>query len=271
MSSPEPFKIFTDGSSLSNPRVGGIGIRYVYIDESGDEQTTDFQEPGYKSATNNQMELQACIFGLINCINIPEAAAASEIIVCTDSLYVVDNINSAKFDWPKTKWRTTAGRPVLNADLWKDLVKAIRKTNKRVSFQWVKGHAKNQHNKAVDNLAKLSARNASKLPLSVIHVRRKKTSESVDVGSVKIEGQTFTIRIITTEYLEVQKLWKCKYEVVSKTSPYFAKVDLIFSVELLEAGHTYRVRVNRETDNPSIVRMIRELKGRKRVERANPR
>lgn len=60
----DAINVFTDGSSFSGPRVGGIGIRVVTVDESGNEVVEDHAQPGYRGATNNEMELQACIEGL---------------------------------------------------------------------------------------------------------------------------------------------------------------------------------------------------------------
>src|SRR5674476_981925 len=56
--------IYTDGSSFSSPRTGGIGMRLVLVDTCGRERVHDFCPPGYKGATNNQMELKACIMAL---------------------------------------------------------------------------------------------------------------------------------------------------------------------------------------------------------------
>jgi ribonuclease HI len=53
----EALNIFTDGSSYSTPRRGGIGFRLVFVDISGDEQVENHQPPGYRGATNQQMEL----------------------------------------------------------------------------------------------------------------------------------------------------------------------------------------------------------------------
>jgi ribonuclease HI len=38
--------IYTDGSSLSGPRRGGIGIRFVTINDSGDEVTQGYGTAG---------------------------------------------------------------------------------------------------------------------------------------------------------------------------------------------------------------------------------
>ncbi len=67
------------------------------------------------------------------------------------------------------------------------------------------------------------------------------------------------IKVITDEFLTTQRIYKYKYEVISKGSRYFGRVDVIFSSELLKAGHHYEVRVNKQTGNPNIVTVIREL------------
>lgn len=55
----DALNIYTDGSCLSNPRRGGIGIRYIVINAAGDEEWIDECPAGYKQATNNEMELMA--------------------------------------------------------------------------------------------------------------------------------------------------------------------------------------------------------------------
>lgn len=70
--------IFADGSSLPRPRRGGIGIRFVTTNALGDEVIEDHYLPGYKGATNNQMELMACIKALdIACAAFFDLEAAS--------------------------------------------------------------------------------------------------------------------------------------------------------------------------------------------------
>lgn len=57
----DALNIHTDGASLSNPRRGGIGIHYIVINAAGDEEWIDECPLGYKQATNNEMELMACM------------------------------------------------------------------------------------------------------------------------------------------------------------------------------------------------------------------
>jgi ribonuclease HI len=255
----DALNIYTDGSSFNAPRRGGLGIRFILVDRAGNERLLDSCHPGYRGATNNQMELEACLIALNEARQQGLIHGLSKIVVHTDSMYVYDNINKAIFEWPKTKWHTRSGTPVLNVDLWKKLVKAIKAAGCRVEFKWVKGHSKDPNNKAADRMARQSAKLPLGLPLSQVSVRRKRTTESGARGSVSMLGQRLSIRVITCEYLHQQKIWKLKYEVVSKASPYYGKVDTIFSDSLLGDGHSYYVRVNDETRNPRVVRVFREL------------
>lgn len=254
--------IFTDGSSYSAPRKGGMGIRFVVINQEWHEESYDLEILGHKGANNQQMELQACVEAfeyLLSKYSPIDIRQYARVIVMTDSKYVVENFQRAKYDWPRSKWQTRDGAPVANAQIWKNLVRKTTKLQKPVDFRWVKGHKSSVHNKAADKLAKTSAKGVLRPPLSVVSVRRKKSKKSVDRGSVKLAGQRLTLRVITDEYLRVQKCYKFKYEVISKSSPYFGNVDIAYSDLLLRAGHTYYVQMNNDTKNPRILKKYREV------------
>lgn len=252
--------IFTDGSSRNSPRAGGIGIRFVFINSTGEDQIQDFDFDGYKGATNNQMEIYACNKALKQAIKFEFLPNVSKIVIFTDSLYVVENYKRAMFEWSKTRWLNRDGRPIQNANLWKELNRCIKNIRKMVEIKWVKGHSTSEHNKAADRLAKASSKKPFNKPLSYVSVRRKYTDKKVEIGSVDMNGQRITIRIITSEYLNIQKLWKYRYEVVSKRSQYRGNVDFIFSDHFLSSGHTYFVKVNSFTNNPRIEKIFHEIK-----------
>lgn len=257
--------IFTDGSSYSKPRAGGAGVRFVFVDQSGKEIIEDFPSIGYSGVTNNQMELQACIDALKQALKHNDISQFSRIIIYTDSSYVVDNYKTAihvwSNSWNKNKWQTRHGTPVLNAELWKELLKYSRKIyqkfQKGVEIEWIKGHSKNEHNKAADKLAKQAAKASSRRKISIVKVRRKKFEE-VD-GAPEMLGQRMSIYIITDERLKVQRIFKYKYQVVSRKSPYFKMIGLVYSEEMLQAGHSYSVRFNFNNKNPRIAKVFREL------------
>jgi ribonuclease HI len=101
--------IYTDGSCYASPRVGGVGYLFVSLDDRGNPQIHEECPPGWRSATNNQMELQACIeaLGLALGRRSPvDVAEFDKIVIRTDSQYVVNNFDKAKFEWPGTRWTT---------------------------------------------------------------------------------------------------------------------------------------------------------------------
>jgi ribonuclease HI len=253
--------IYTDGSSYSSPRTGGVGIVFVRTDHAGNEVVEESRLPGYKGATNNQMELQAPILALREATQRGLAVELRRIVVHTDSMYVCENYKRAMFEWPKTRWTKRGGAPVLNAELWKDLVRAMKASGCIVEFRWVKGHRTDPYNKTVDKLAKRSAKSATEQPLTQVSVRRKRTREKVQPGAVLMRGQRLSIRIITCEFLRVQQKWKYKYEVVSKRNPFYGKVDLVYSARdvLLRDGHSYHVRLNADPAYPQVLKVFREI------------
>lgn len=251
--------IYTDGSCLPHPRRGGIGIRYVHLEDDGAEKRIDYPCFGFKGATNNQMELYACIEALKHIPKLNFDCQNLSIEIRTDSRYVADNIYYAKFVWPKNKWYNNDGKPVDNTKIWKELIKNIIKLRRRVDFVWVKGHGKDKDNKAVDKMAKESAKSAVFEPLSVVTIRRKLTHQKVRIGSVKNAGQKIGIRIITSEYFKEQRVTKYRYEVISKKSKYYGKVDFAYSNLILKDAHSYFVSFNKDDNNPRILKMLYEI------------
>lgn len=257
--------IYTDGSMLPSPRAGGIGIVFVVVNSNGDpEMIKQFDRPGYRQATNQEMELEACIVGLEEALGDNDLAHYQTIEIFTDSQYVSENYTRAMFSWPKSKWKNpSTGRPILHVDQWKKLVRLIKRAvvaRRRVNINWIKGHKKNPYNKAADKAAKRSAKNPLNRPKSVVSVRRKRTANKTEIGSVRMQGQTLRIRIVTAQYLSSpHRLWKYKYEVTSVDSEFSGKMDEIFSEIYLRDGHEYEVVLNDDTENPRIASLLAEL------------
>jgi len=256
----DALNIYTDGSSLSKPRRGGTGIRIIYIDASGNEVVHDFSEPGSKGANSIEMEMDACIQSLHQAIPFLKKFSFRKIIIYTDSQFIIDNVRNAIFIWPNTKWRKRDGGPVINAALWKELVKGIKKTNVFIEFRKVKGHSTNEHNNVVDRLAKKSAKTPQNPIQPGTIVRRKFSSERTQIGSVGFLGQRVRIRIIESKYLPVQKTTRYRFEVVSKSSKYYKKVDFLYSNENLRPAHVFSVRLNIDSGNPGIQNIFGEVR-----------
>jgi ribonuclease HI len=260
--------IYTDGSMLPAPRRGGMGIIFILLDIDGNEETYEPPTSGYLGATNNQMELQACVEALrLATAQNPrfDPRRYRKIVVFSDSLYVADNYTTAIFTWSKNDWAKRDGAPVDNAAQWRDLVRLIGRADrrgKRVEIRWVKGK-KSPRTKAVDKLAKKAAREAPDRQLTPARVRRKRTTKALERGSVAMEGQRLTIRIVKTEFQSLHRLTKCWYEVLSVKSPYRGCFDVIYAEPEMDvrAGHAYYGRVNEEIASPRLVRVFREVDG----------
>jgi ribonuclease HI len=255
--------IYTDGSMLSGPRRGGAGILFVVIDETGEERQREDVLPGFAGATQNQMELNAVVQGLkLATGRHPpfDPATYRKIVVKTDATYIAENFGTARTIWLQNGWKTREGKPVDNAKQWKELVRLVvlaQKQGRPVTIERVPGK-KSPRTKVVDKLAKRSAASGSSRQLNPSEVRRKRSDQPLEIGSVPMHGQLMTIHIFKSEYQPIHKLMKYSYTVESKRSPYFKRASVIYS-ELDLRRRTYRVRVNHDTGNPRIVKQLGEV------------
>ncbi|MEN9682895.1 MAG: ribonuclease, partial [Pseudomonadota bacterium] len=74
-----------------------------------------------------------------------------EVHLHTDSRYVIDGITKWIFGWQKNGWKNSQKKPVLNADLWQELIAAVRPH--KIEWIWVKGHDGHPENERADKLA----------------------------------------------------------------------------------------------------------------------
>lgn len=136
---------FTDGACSGNPGPGGWGV--VLQAKDGDALLKERELcGGAAETTNNRMELTAAIEAL------ETLERESKITLITDSVYVKDGITKWLWGWKKNGWRTTAKKPVKNAELWQKLDAA--QARHQVTWQWVKGHAGQPENERADALAR---------------------------------------------------------------------------------------------------------------------
>ncbi len=137
--------IYTDGSSFSHSRSGGIGIRLVIVNKEGFEEIKDISPPGFAGATNNEMELCACVEGIKQAMHHSAFDNFWNIAIHTDSQYVLEYYNKAIYEWPRREWCNYYGKPVANVELWKNLIRMLKtldRNRKKFQFYWVEGHSK---------------------------------------------------------------------------------------------------------------------------------
>jgi ribonuclease HI len=131
--------VYTDGACLGNPGPGGWA---ALIDTAGERRELTGFEP---ATTNNRMELTAAIEAL------RALAAGSEVDLHTDSQYLRDGMTDWLPRWKRNGWRTSARKPVKNADLWQALDQLA--ATHRVRWHWVRGHDGHPENERCDALA----------------------------------------------------------------------------------------------------------------------
>jgi len=104
--------IYTDGSSYPNKqRAAGIGVRFVWMNESGDEKTEDHAPVGWQKATVDEMEIEACTVALKEARRLfKDMSRFRRILIFSDSMYVTGNFVKAMNVWPNRAWRGANGK-----------------------------------------------------------------------------------------------------------------------------------------------------------------
>ena len=138
-------EIYTDGACSGNPGAGGWGALLRY------GETEKELSGGESETTNNRMELTAVIKAL------QALKRECEVMLYTDSKYVMDGVNQWMPNWKKNNWRTTNKKSeVKNIDLWLELDKLL--PLHKIKWNWVKGHNGHPENERVDKLARDEAK-----------------------------------------------------------------------------------------------------------------
>jgi len=109
---------------------------------------------GEALTTNNRMEMTAVIRAL------QALRRPCEVNLYSDSKYVIDGITKWIFGWQKKGWVNAQKKPVMNEDLWREMLEATRPH--RITWHWVRGHSGHPENERVDRLASAAAEEAGR-------------------------------------------------------------------------------------------------------------
>tara|TARA_B100000925_G_C21974144_1_gene459274 strand:- start:411 stop:1076 length:666 start_codon:yes stop_codon:yes gene_type:complete len=144
----EPIVVFSDGACRGNPGPGAWGaVAQVRSNEF------IFQKSGVEfNTTNNKMELMGAIEGLKTIEENLSEYISSDILLVSDSKYVVDGLKSWVYGWKKRGWKKADGKQPENLELWKQLDDLNEKLG-GVHLFWVKGHSGHPQNELCDQLA----------------------------------------------------------------------------------------------------------------------
>ena len=133
------FKVYTDGSVSNNGKLnpkGGIGIFFKdnNLNNLGLQLHID-------NVTNNICELEACRQAIIIIINNPKFIKNNNtILICTDSIYVINSISKWSSNWEKNNWKNSKNETIKNINLIQEIRKYYLKYN--IIFKYIKAHQK---------------------------------------------------------------------------------------------------------------------------------
>ena len=130
-----------DGSSLGNP--GPAGWAW-YVDED------TWDAGGWPKGTNNLGELTA-ILRLLEATD----ETGEELHILADSQYAINVVSKWRLGWKKRGWTKSDKKPIKNLELIQEIDRAME--GRRVTFEWVKGHAGHRMNERADDLARACA------------------------------------------------------------------------------------------------------------------
>ena len=137
-------ELFADGACSGNPGPGGYGVILRY----GNKVT---ELSGFAPlTTNNRMEMTGVIEGL------RRLKRPCRVRVMTDSSYVVKGMTEWVQGWIRKKWMNSQKKPVLNRELWEELL-ALARPHK-VEWVWIAGHSGHKENERCDELARRAIR-----------------------------------------------------------------------------------------------------------------
>lgn len=141
-------RIYTDGSSLANGKVGSRAGLGVYFGE-GDSRNLSERLEG-DPQTNQRAELKAMERAL------EIAPKEQPVLIFSDSQYSIKCVTQWSLGWKRKGWLTANGEQVKNQDIIRAVLKQMEKRAEAggvTTFQWVKGHSEDRGNDAADRLA----------------------------------------------------------------------------------------------------------------------
>jgi hypothetical protein len=184
------------------------------------------------------------------------------VLVVTDSQYVKNFIGLAP-EWKRRGWCNRDGQPILNSDLWDELLKARAKAGIRVDFVWVEGKTSEIANR-VDKLSKVAAKRGGfdkDFGYKPGVVRRSKVK-----GGKTLQFPANGQEIVIWPYVKkpigknVERVSFNVFREATSTfeSKYYAFATSSMSFEL-HSWRCWRVKFNFEPKHPQILTLIEEV------------
>ena len=138
--------IFSDGAVSPNPGFGGYAALLMFdLPSEAITVSKIFSGHPTEQTTNQRMEMTAVAVAL------ESLSAPCDVVLWTDSKYVLNGMTKWCAVWEHKQWKTAAGDPVKNKDLWIRMMKA--EESHKVEYRWIRGHSDSLWNEIVDMVA----------------------------------------------------------------------------------------------------------------------
>ncbi|MFA6304820.1 MAG: RNase H family protein [Patescibacteria group bacterium] len=252
---PYAAQIYIDGSCFKNPAGPGGCAGILVAPEDTNEPEVIFQE-GYKSTTNNRMELQAVINTLKyikdNSFVLKEFGI-NQVEIWSDSETAIKCYQSVE-QWRSNTWLGADDVPVKNVDL----LKQILTLKNSIRFSYKLAHILNKSTDEaiiVDKLAKEAAlKMAFKDDTGYIQPRASRTRIKGKTVLFNANGQKIVIRVFEHSVISRRKdsLYQVKFEIASSSVEKYRAYTTGEVDRVIDRWHFYEAQFNDNPRNPSI-------------------
>ena len=280
--------VYIDGSCIRNgssSAQAGFGVFW------GMEHPWNYSQSlsDDSAVTNNKAELAASVKAL----QTARDNNLEQLVICSDSNYVVHGITEWIHNWRENQWKTAGGDGVKNKEIWTELYNLTQSVKTRITWKHVPAHSGVAGNEEVDKLAMKAAKQVTEFfdRASVQateksnHATRSTDSSTVSQSQprviviqkneVPVSTTTKTVTINTTPKRNIAEdrsetpvpgcMNGASVNVKRKSGHLEASEQAKsetnpISNKTLDAEHTLKIRNNIETVLQSVVAEIHELR-----------
>ena len=140
----QTYRIFTDGSAISNPGPGGWGVVVIQGKKRWE------RSGAHPWTTISEMELVAAVQALRS------VEGRARIELHSDSEYPIYGTHTFVSRWQRQGWRNRRGTQLQYRELWAELIGL--NTQLPIRWMWIKGHSGHRDQARADELALHAAR-----------------------------------------------------------------------------------------------------------------
>lgn len=140
--------IFTDGGCKANGKKNAKAAYSIFFTKDSNSNLFRFNKTeSINSPSNNKAELSGIKIAFKTITENIDIFKNKHVIICTDSMYSINCIDTWSKNWIKNNWKNSKGEDVKNQDIIKEILdykEFLDKEmlNKKISFKHVFSHTK---------------------------------------------------------------------------------------------------------------------------------